>query len=185
VLSGWLVPGLYRGAGITLLRDVPAYAIYFTSYEACHELFAPGSRASGEQTALVQLVGGGLAGVLSWLGIYHFDVVKTRLQSQPRASSPYSGASCFCMLRPQAVRLNSVCGGSCTIAYFCWRVLRVYCILLHTHIYVSICDGSWLVSRSWSLKELVSPHTEALGVLMELDNVLTFHICSWLSNSTS
>lgn len=95
MLSGWLVAGLYRGAGITLLRDVPAHAIYFTSYEACHELFAPGSRASGEQTALVQLLGGGLAGVLSWLGIYHFDVVKTRLQSQPRASSSYSGASCF------------------------------------------------------------------------------------------
>ena len=94
----WLIAaGLYRGACITLLRDVPAHAIYFTSYEACHEIFAPGSRASGQPSAAVQFGGGGLAGVLSWLGIYHFDVIKTRLQSCPRAFSPYSGAhrKCF------------------------------------------------------------------------------------------
>ena len=39
--------GLYRGACITLLRDIPAHAIYFTSYELCHELFEPGSRLTG------------------------------------------------------------------------------------------------------------------------------------------
>lgn len=39
--------GLYRGGCITLLRDIPAHAIYFTSYELCHELFEPGSRATG------------------------------------------------------------------------------------------------------------------------------------------
>lgn len=105
-VSLWLHSGLYRGAGITLLRDVPAHAIYFTSYEACHELFAPGSRASGEQTAAVQLLGGGLAGVLSWLGIYHFDVVKTRLQSHPRASSPYSGALCACVPIPVPLHVS-------------------------------------------------------------------------------
>ncbi|CAL8463178.1 g2712 [Coccomyxa elongata] len=91
ILSTEGLPGLYRGACITLLRDVPAHAIYFTSYEACHEIFAPGSRASGQPSAAVQFCGGGLAGMLSWLGIYHFDVIKTRLQSRPRATSPYSG----------------------------------------------------------------------------------------------
>ena len=41
------VAGLYRGGCITLLRDIPAHAIYFTTYELCHELFEPGSRLTG------------------------------------------------------------------------------------------------------------------------------------------
>lgn len=102
--------GLYRGFYITLLRDVPAHAIYFTSYEACHELFAPGSRASGRQTALVQVFGGGLAGVLSWLGIYHFDVAKTRFQALPRAASPYAGAIRM-LLCPASQRWASAIAG--------------------------------------------------------------------------
>ena len=31
----WLCcPGLYRGYGITLLRDVPSYGLYFAAYHA-------------------------------------------------------------------------------------------------------------------------------------------------------
>jgi len=36
---------------------------------------------------------GGIAGALSWLGIYHFDVIKTRLQSLPASSSAHKGDS--------------------------------------------------------------------------------------------
>ena len=38
---------------------------------------------------------GGIAGALSWLGIYHFDVVKTRLQSLPASVSPQKGTLHF------------------------------------------------------------------------------------------
>ncbi|CAL5229635.1 g12999 [Coccomyxa viridis] len=85
------LPGLYRGGCITLLRDIPAHAIYFTSYELCHELFEPGSRLTGTHSPAALFVSGGIAGALSWLGIYHFDVVKTRLQSLPASVSPYKG----------------------------------------------------------------------------------------------
>ncbi|CAK0784468.1 hypothetical protein CVIRNUC_007672 [Coccomyxa viridis] len=85
------LPGLYRGGCITLLRDVPAHAIYFTSYELCHELFEPGSRQTGNHSPAALFISGGIAGALSWLGIYHFDVVKTRLQSLPASISPPEG----------------------------------------------------------------------------------------------
>jgi solute carrier family 25 carnitine/acylcarnitine transporter 20/29 len=74
-----------------MVRDIPAHAIYFTSYEACHELFQPGSRAAGGPCPAALFASGGIAGVLSWLGIYHFDVIKTRIQSHPQAQSPYRG----------------------------------------------------------------------------------------------
>lgn len=47
ILRGADLAGLYRGGCITLLRDIPAHAVYFTSYELCHELFEPGSRLTG------------------------------------------------------------------------------------------------------------------------------------------
>lgn len=50
--------GLYRGGCITLLRDIPAHAIYFTSYELCHELFEPGSRLTGIHSPAALFVSG-------------------------------------------------------------------------------------------------------------------------------
>ena len=50
--------GLYRGGCITLLRDVPAHAIYFTSYELCHELFEPGSRQTGNHSPAALFISG-------------------------------------------------------------------------------------------------------------------------------
>ena len=50
--------GLYRGGCITLLRDIPAHAIYFTSYELCHELFEPGSRQTGNHSPAALFISG-------------------------------------------------------------------------------------------------------------------------------
>ena len=50
--------GLYRGGCITLLRDVPAHAIYFTSYELCHEMFEPGSRQTGIHSPTALFISG-------------------------------------------------------------------------------------------------------------------------------
>ena len=53
--------GLYRGGCITLLRDIPAHAIYFTSYELCHEFFEPGSRLTGVHSPAALFVSGELS----------------------------------------------------------------------------------------------------------------------------
>jgi len=73
ILRGSGINGLTRGLGITLTREVPAFGIYFGSYEIC-------IREMGESTLSV-LMGGGLAGVLSWIFTYPQDVIKSRLQA--------------------------------------------------------------------------------------------------------
>ena len=68
--------GFSRGLGITLTREVPAFGVYFGSYEVRR---APAPelelvvqvmvRGMGEGTAAV-LTAGGTAGILSWLLTY-------------------------------------------------------------------------------------------------------------------
>jgi len=65
--------GLFKGLGITATREVPAFAVYFSSYEVIVRKF-------GESTPAV-LFGGGMAGVLSWVFTYPQDVIKSRLQA--------------------------------------------------------------------------------------------------------
>lgn len=55
------------------------------------ELFEPGSRAGGSDSAAALWVAGGLAGTLSWLSVYPFDVVKTRMQAAAASQSVYAG----------------------------------------------------------------------------------------------
>lgn len=65
--------GLCRGLAITATREVPAFAVYFSSYELI-------IRNLGDSTAMI-LIGGGLAGVFSWIFTYPQDVIKSRLQA--------------------------------------------------------------------------------------------------------
>ena len=51
-----------------------------------------GGEAGGGAGAAVQLLAGGLAGMLAWLSVYPLDVVKSRIQAQPAAASRYRGA---------------------------------------------------------------------------------------------
>ena len=79
ILSREGVRGLYRGVGVTFLRDTPSTGIYYASYEAARD--AAGNRGAGTDAAT--LCAGALAGVLSWLSIYPLDVVKSRIQASP------------------------------------------------------------------------------------------------------
>ncbi|CAJ1951169.1 unnamed protein product [Sphenostylis stenocarpa] len=88
--------GIYRGLGVTMIRDGPSHGLYFWTYEYMRERFHPGCRKSGEESLHTMLVAGGLAGVASWISCYPFDVVKTRLQSQTPSSLKYKGIiDCF------------------------------------------------------------------------------------------
>merc|ERR1740131_786135 len=68
------------------MRDVPAFATYFLSYELAARACTP---AGGEVTPLGVLMAGGLAGVASWLLTYPVDVIKTRLQCD--SAGQYTG----------------------------------------------------------------------------------------------
>lgn len=76
---------LFRGLSITVVRDSPALAIYFTSYEAI---------TRGDQSFMKVFTAGGIAGTLSWILLYPIDVVKSRIQGD--VAGRYSGAwDCF------------------------------------------------------------------------------------------
>ena len=112
--------GLYRGGGLTTLRDVCAFSIYFASY---HELRAwlatpprrtgDGSTAAtprhvhGREPATVSTLGlmmaGGTAGVLSWLGTYPVDTLKSIVQGLP-LSTPREQRTLSYVLRQHANR---------------------------------------------------------------------------------
>ncbi|GAA0175446.1 transporter [Lithospermum erythrorhizon] len=93
--EGWR--GIYHGLTITALRDAPAHAFYFGTYEYMREKLHPGCRKNGQETFRTMLIAGGLAGVASWMCCYPLDVIKTRIQAQSD-SSPlrYNGiVDCF------------------------------------------------------------------------------------------
>ena len=65
--------GLARGLGITVCREVPAFGLYFSSYEILVNMYK-------NSTAWV-FFAGGIAGINSWIFTYPIDVLKSRLQA--------------------------------------------------------------------------------------------------------
>lgn len=58
-----------KGLNITLLREIPSFSIYFSTYYYMKE------------NKYNELISVGVAGVLCWLPTYPLDVIKTRIQS--------------------------------------------------------------------------------------------------------
>ncbi|KAJ2720323.1 hypothetical protein GGI07_004662 [Coemansia sp. Benny D115] len=84
------VAGLYRGLGITILRDIPSFWAYFGLYEGMKAAMvysrtgvADGSKSNG----LEQFLAGGFAGISAWLTAYPQDVIKSRMQMDYRYNS--------------------------------------------------------------------------------------------------
>lgn len=74
--------GLYKGGWPLFWRDVPSWGVYFWSYELLKEKFThenPQNRPNLD--LLVTMVCGGIAGQLSWIVSYPFDIVKTVIQT--------------------------------------------------------------------------------------------------------
>lgn len=107
--------GYFRGFTHTLFREVPAGMVYFVSYETLQTLarsayasrvvndgdvdgFSSTDSSSAAFTkAATAITCGGLAGVITWLTILPFDVVKT-LHQCAHPGSPHD-ASPFILLR--------------------------------------------------------------------------------------
>ncbi|XP_068648780.1 mitochondrial arginine transporter BAC2 [Aristolochia californica] len=79
------IRGMFRGFGVTMLRDMPGHGTYFWTYEYTRELLHPGCRKSGQESVSTMLIAGGWAGVASWLCCYPLDVIKSRLQAQSQS----------------------------------------------------------------------------------------------------
>ena len=83
------IRGIYRGLGSTLIREVPAFTIYFGSYYyLCDKL---GAVKDGKVNILKLLLCGGTAGILSWVLSYPQDVIKTRMQADGMGKTAYNG----------------------------------------------------------------------------------------------
>ncbi|XP_028771740.1 mitochondrial arginine transporter BAC2-like [Neltuma alba] len=90
IWNGEGLRGIFRGLGITVLRDAPGHGVYFWTYEYMKEQLHPGCRKTSQESLSTMLIAGGLAGVVSWIGSYPFDVIKTRLQAQTQSSQRYT-----------------------------------------------------------------------------------------------
>ncbi|GFR47867.1 hypothetical protein Agub_g9676, partial [Astrephomene gubernaculifera] len=84
------VVGLYRGFTLTLVRDVPSFAMYFWLYHDIATALSPGMHPE-EAPPATQVIAGGMAGVLAWMPIYPLDVLKTRVQAVPGSSAGGGG----------------------------------------------------------------------------------------------
>lgn len=76
IYRGAGLAGVFRGLGITALREAPSYGIYFLTYEALTR-----TESTGPTSTVTMLVAGGLAGTASWVITYPIDVIKSRLQA--------------------------------------------------------------------------------------------------------
>jgi len=85
--------GMYKGLGVTALREIPAIGIYFFTYKNLRKQFhaMQGGTAQTPVSTPATLVAGALAGAASWLLLYPIDVIKTNMQASV-AVTPAAGA---------------------------------------------------------------------------------------------
>eukprot|EP01033_Poteriospumella_lacustris_P000577 gene577-394_t len=73
---------LYRGFSGTMIRNVPANAVFFPVNELVKRFFANREGKDVSEVSIAQnLIAGGCAGLCYWVGTFPLDVVKSRMQS--------------------------------------------------------------------------------------------------------
>lgn len=88
------VQKLFQGWWSTFLREVPAFGLYFASYDymkdACLTYLSGGDSVAEESAGmnsknawLASAMAGGSAGCLTWAIVYPVDVIKTHIQTAP------------------------------------------------------------------------------------------------------
>ena len=76
--------GLYKGFLALVLRDVPGWGVYFYTYAVFKRFFGINeARKNGTQNSLlnvsIKVCAAGVAGQISWIICYPFDIIKTRI----------------------------------------------------------------------------------------------------------
>jgi solute carrier family 25 carnitine/acylcarnitine transporter 20/29 len=79
------VSGLFRGMGITFLREFQAYGIWFLTFEylMARECAKPSVISRNDIPTWKLMTFGALAGEALWLASYPLDVIKSQVQSAP------------------------------------------------------------------------------------------------------
>lgn len=83
------IRGLYRGLGVTLIRETPSYGAYFVAYEVLCRMLAPEGTDPKDISGVRLMLAGGLGGIVGWSVTYPFDVAKTIIQSDTRTNAPH------------------------------------------------------------------------------------------------
>ncbi|KAI8910216.1 mitochondrial carrier domain-containing protein [Gorgonomyces haynaldii] len=73
--------GLFRGTGMTLMRDVPSGFFYFATYEGIKRQ----TKSETGNSFWSILLAGGTAGCVNWLIAIPFDTLKSRIQASSSA----------------------------------------------------------------------------------------------------
>jgi solute carrier family 25 carnitine/acylcarnitine transporter 20/29 len=85
--------GIFQGLPATFLRNIPGSAVYFGSYDFLRiQMLKFSAHSSTSSTTEVTpppqelsarhvIMAGGLAGVLYWIAVYPFDVIKSSMQT--------------------------------------------------------------------------------------------------------
>jgi len=75
--------GLYRGNVSMMLREAPAFGVYFSMYEATKRALCPELRPGDAEPMWLEAAGGAVTGGVTWAVVMPIDVVSTRIQSLP------------------------------------------------------------------------------------------------------
>lgn len=80
--------GLFRGFWALALRDIPCFGLYFLPYELTCRMLSEKGKQPG---TFAVLMGGGVAGVVTWSCATPMDVMKARLQMSGAGGRVYNG----------------------------------------------------------------------------------------------
>ncbi|CAF3264169.1 unnamed protein product [Rotaria sp. Silwood2] len=93
------IQNLYRGAGITIVRGIPQWGVYFCTYDGLKRVLKSEKHSEEKLSAWRTILAGGTAGLFSWLVGMPADVLKSRLQSAPSDKYPNGARDVFRELR--------------------------------------------------------------------------------------
>lgn len=89
-----LAKGIFRGSGITLLREAQAYGVWFLTYEfLMNETIKCNNQDRHEIPTWQLMLYGALAGEALWLSSYPLDVIKSQVQGDLFENSKYRGSA--------------------------------------------------------------------------------------------
>lgn len=83
-LDSFYPTSLYRGLSATFTREIPGFAIYFTTYNYLKDKYYRDTIPLH-----MSFLFGGISGAVSWFGIYPQDIVKTRMQAHNNSNSKF------------------------------------------------------------------------------------------------
>lgn len=88
---GLVINELYRGGGVTIMREIPFTMIQFALWESLKDSWSRRQRRQGQVTATESAVAGSVAGAIAAGATTPLDVLKTRMMLSRRGGGDGSG----------------------------------------------------------------------------------------------